>query len=118
MKAPSISAILIVVAALSLAGCGEPASTDADAMRAMPVMPPSGADGEHVALGTVNSIDIESGTINISHDPVASLGWPAMTMLFQLADQDLASRVEPGQRIEFRFTTDDGGTVTAIEREP
>jgi len=86
-------------------------------MRDIQTIAPSGADGEHIALGTVNSIDIESGTINISHDPVESLGWRAMTMLFQLADPDLASRVEPGQRIEFRFTTDDGGTVTAIERE-
>ena len=62
--------------------------------------------------------DIESGAINISHDPVDSIGWPAMTMLFRLADPGLASKVEPGQRIEFRFTTDDGGTVTAIERKP
>ena len=118
MKAPSTSAILIAVSALSLSGCGEPASTNEGAMPDMPTVASFGAGGEHVALGTVNSIDIESGTINISHDAVESVGWPAMTMLFRLADPDLAARAEPGQRIEFRFTTDDGGTVTAIEREP
>lgn len=115
MKAPVTSVILIAIGALSLSSCGEPAPTDEDAMADMPTTAPAGADVEHVALGTVNSIDLESGTINISHDPVESVGWPAMTMAFQLADPDLAARVEPGQRIRFRFTTDDGGTVTAVE---
>jgi hypothetical protein len=32
-----------------------------------------------------------------------------------LAATDAAAELEPGQRIEFRFTMDGGGTVTAID---
>ena len=40
---------------------------------------------------------------------------PAMTMSFKLADPSAVPELAPGQRIEFRFTTEGGGTVTAIE---
>jgi hypothetical protein len=38
-----------------------------------------------------------------------------MTMNFRLAEPEAAAEIEPGQRIEFRFTMDGGGTVTAID---
>ena len=76
---------------------------------------PSEGGNEHMAQGTVNSIDAAAGTVNISHEPVESAGWPAMTMSFKLADPDAATGLAAGQRVEFRFTTEDGGVVTAIE---
>lgn len=84
----------------------------------MPDIPRSQTDSEHVAQGMVNSIDRAAGTINISHGPVESAGWPAMTMNFRLADPDMASEIGAGERVEFRFTLDGGGAVTAIESEP
>jgi Cu/Ag efflux protein CusF len=112
-----MSAFLFAIAALLLSGCGESASTnEASGQSAnMPDMPRSGTEGEHVAQGTVNSIDAAAGTINISHGPVESAGWPAMTMNFRLADPEAADGVEAGAQIEFRFTLDGGGTVTAID---
>jgi len=59
-----------------------------------------------------------AGTINISHGPVESAGWPAMTMNFRLADPDSVNAIEAGAQVEFRFTLDGGGTVTAIESTP
>lgn len=112
-----IQSLVAVTAALALVGCGGPApmsegSTDG----AMPGMDRAqGDDEEHVAQGTVNSIDRTAGTINISHQPVESAGWPAMAMNFRLAEPDTASELEPGQRVEFRFTLDGGDTVTAID---
>jgi Cu/Ag efflux protein CusF len=45
---------------------------------------PKGAG--HQAEGTVDSVDAKAGTINLSHGPVASLKWPAMTMDFKAAN--------------------------------
>ena len=40
-----------------------------------------GAIGKtHRATGTVNNLDREAGSVNLSHGPVPSLNWPAMTM--------------------------------------
>ena len=36
--------------------------------------------------GTLNSIDVENRSVNITHDPVAALKWPAMTMNFPVSD--------------------------------
>ena len=111
------TAIPIALSALLAAGCsdqaatpGEPAHTNA--MQEMQHMP---AAGEHVARGTVNSIDRDAGTIDVSHEAVESLSWPAMTMQFHLADSQIASDIAQGEEIEFRFTTAEGGTITAIE---
>jgi Cu/Ag efflux protein CusF len=71
----------------------------------------------HVGHGTLNSIDRAAGTVNISHEAVTSAGWPAMTMDFKLADPAAVPELAPGQRIEFNFTTDGGGTITRIAAE-
>jgi Cu/Ag efflux protein CusF len=109
--------LFATTAALALVGCGEPApmSEGSSETGAMPGMDRAQGADEHVAQGTVNSIDRTAGTINISHEPVESAGWPAMTMNFRLAEPEAAAEIEPGQRIEFRFTMDGGGTVTAID---
>jgi Cu(I)/Ag(I) efflux system membrane fusion protein len=72
----------------------------------------------HMAQGTVNAIDRAAGTVNISHEPVASANWPAMSMTFKLANPSAAGGIEPGQRVDFKFTIAGGmdATVTEIER--
>ena len=112
-----IQSLVVVTAALALVGCGEPAQmSDGSAETgAMPGMDRAQGADEHVAQGTVNSIDRVAGTVNISHEPVESASWPAMTMNFRLAEPDAAAEIEPGQRVEFRFTVEGGGTVTAID---
>jgi Cu/Ag efflux protein CusF len=112
MKHEIGSAVMVAMVAVCLGGCDESAPTtneSSEQSENMPEMPRPEGDGEHVAQGTVNSIDLAAGTINISHEPVESAGWPAMTMNFRLADPDAASRVEAGTTIEFRFTLDGGG---------
>lgn len=110
---------------LMMAACNESPSSNpqngagAGGMPGMPNMPePSGQQAAHIAQGTVNSIDSAAGTVNISHGPVASANWPAMTMTFKLANPGAANGIEPGQRVDFRFTIAGGmdATVTEIER--
>jgi Cu/Ag efflux protein CusF len=102
---------------LALAGCDEPSPPNQESVQSVPT-PGAGTAAEHTGFGTVNSIDRAAGTVNISHAAVASADWPAMTMDFRLANPDMAEKLDPGERIEFRFTTEEGGTITAAEPLP
>jgi Cu(I)/Ag(I) efflux system membrane fusion protein len=113
------SVTAVSIAAVVLVACGQQAPEEgaaaSSAMSNMPNMPAaSPAAAEHMAHGTVNSLDRAAGTVNLSHEAVASAGWPAMTMTFKLADASTVPELAPGQRVEFSFTTDGGGTVTRI----
>ncbi len=66
------------------------------------------ASASHKAEGTLKAIDAAAGTVSVSHDPVASLGWPAMTMDFVLANPSLLGKLQPGSPIAFEF----------VERKP
>ncbi len=57
----------------------------------------------HSAEGRVESIDRQQHSLMLTHGPVPSLGWPAMTMPFALAEPDLADGLKPGQAIHFEF---------------
>jgi Cu(I)/Ag(I) efflux system protein CusF len=74
--------------------------------------------GEHAAEGTVNSVDLGSGTVNITHEPVESIGWPRMTMDFKLAERRLGEGLEVGRRVDFRFRADDGTSPTVTRIAP
>ncbi len=63
----------------------------------------------HEADGKVKSVSDKE--ITLSHGPVKSLGWGAMTMPFQLGRPDLATGVKPGDRVHFGFRQGDGGYV-------
>jgi Cu(I)/Ag(I) efflux system membrane fusion protein len=62
----------------------------------------------HQAEGTVDSVDAKAGTVSLTHGPVASLKWPAMTMEFKTANASLLPALKPGAKITFEF----------IERQP
>ncbi len=57
----------------------------------------------HQAVGIFNAFDTASGSVTITHEPIASLKWPAMKMDFVLANPSLASGVKPGTGIAFEF---------------
>jgi Cu(I)/Ag(I) efflux system membrane fusion protein len=71
----------------------------------------------HQADGTVDSIDAKAGTLMLSHAPVASLKWPAMTMEFKVANDALLQGLKPGAAIGFEFVERQPGewVVTAIK---
>jgi Cu(I)/Ag(I) efflux system membrane fusion protein len=62
----------------------------------------------HVADGTLDAIDTQTGMVTITHKPVASLKWPAMTMDFALANASLVAGMKPGTAVAFEF----------VERKP
>jgi len=56
------------------------------------------------------------GEITLSHGPIATLKWPAMTMGFKLPHDGLPLQVAPGDHVTFEFVQQADGTfqVTAI----
>ena len=63
----------------------------------------------HKAVGVLNAVDSASGTVTISHEPVASLKWPSMKMDFVLANASLVSGLKPGAAVEFEFVERQAG---------
>ena len=62
----------------------------------------------HRAEGSVDEVDAKAGTVSLSHGPVASLKWPAMTMEFKVANPSLLQTLKPGAKVDVEF----------VERQP
>jgi Cu(I)/Ag(I) efflux system membrane fusion protein len=84
------------------------ATTDAPAVKA----------AGHQAVGTVDSVDAKAGTVSISHGPVASLKWPAMTMEFKTANASLLQALKPGVKVSFEFVERQPGewVITSVKK--
>ncbi|MGO4390529.1 efflux RND transporter periplasmic adaptor subunit [Variovorax sp. M-6] len=78
--------------------------------------PAAKASGIHVAEGKVESVETDG--LTISHGPVASLQWPAMTMGFSKPDPGAFADVKPGDTVRFEFA--EGGpmgyTLRSVQR--
>lgn len=73
----------------------------------------------HRAEGTLDGYDAKAGTAMVSHGPVASLKWPAMTMEFVPANPSLLADIKPGTAIAFEFVERKPGewVITQVERK-
>ena len=70
----------------------------------------------HHAVGVVKAVDDIKGTITLSHEPVPSLKWPAMTMAFK-AGKDQIRGVKAGDRVNFEFVAMGmDATITSISK--
>jgi len=63
---------------------------------------PKPATVGHQAQGTLEAVNAD-GTVSITHGPIASLGWPGMTMDFELANSSLAQGIKPGSAVTFEL---------------
>jgi Cu(I)/Ag(I) efflux system membrane fusion protein len=79
---------------------------------------PAGTAVGHHADGRLDSIDGGAGTVTITHQPVASLNWPAMTMEFVPAHAGLLTGFKPGTPIAFDFVERKPGewVITKLDR--
>lgn len=62
-----------------------------------------GVSTGYEAEGNLEEIDAKSGTVSISHGPIAKLKWPAMTMEFKLANSALLKGLKLGSPVIFEF---------------
>ena len=83
-----------------------------DAMHNMPAMKDHVMPGAkektqdtqtHRGQGTVNTVDVAAGKLNLTHEPIASLGWKGMTMDFSVKNTALLKNLKPGAPVEFEL---------------
>ena len=100
-------ALFSALAALGLASAMLVAAPAAAAPARGPAASPAPAEG----VGVVRAVDPKAPSVTLDHEAIPSLGWPAMTMTFKVADAALLQGLAPGARVRFQLQ---GGTVTAI----
>ena len=58
----------------------------------------------HKATGVVTKVDAAKGRVTIKHDPVPSLNWPTMNMVFIVKDKSMIEKMPKDKKIDFEFT--------------
>jgi Cu/Ag efflux protein CusF len=77
----------------------------------------AGQNNAH-GTGTVNSVDPTRHKINLSHQPIPEIGWPAMTMDFPVAASIDLKAIKPGTRVNFTIEQGQGGMYKIREIAP
>lgn len=88
--------------ALLLAACSDDQATAPEQREtsAGTAAPSAAADG-YSAAGDVTKV--AGDQVTISHGPVESLGWPAMTMTFQAPSPEMLQGLNTGDPVDFQF---------------
>ncbi|CAI1806208.1 efflux RND transporter periplasmic adaptor subunit [Serratia fonticola] len=81
--------------------------SEASMRSALPQMAGQGVK-QYQTLGVVEAVD--GATVTLSHDPVAELQWPAMTMDFTLPAGGLPTGIGIGSKVMFHFSVDENGS--------
>ncbi|WP_186426691.1 efflux RND transporter periplasmic adaptor subunit [Cupriavidus metallidurans] len=77
---------------------------------------PSATTQEHEATGRIEAVNADS--LTISHSPVPSAQWGAMSMDFAAHDAAQLKGLKPGDRIRFRFHLAEDGTAMLSSVQP
>lgn len=67
-------------------------------------MAQAGSAAQPSGTGTINAVDIERRTVNISHEPIPAIGWPAMTMDMAVAPSVDLEAVAAGSQVTFSLS--------------
>lgn len=95
----------------SLAACGSAESEKSASPGAK-----AESTASHMGTGTVDSVS--GNQVTLSHGPIETAGWPAMTMAFTAQDPALLSGIEAGDRVSFAFSTAGStSTLTSISKQ-
>lgn len=65
------------------------------------------AQTKHEGYGVFKSVNTEAGKVQIAHQPIDSLGWPAMTMWFALRSS-LPHDLKVGDDVRFELVQENG----------
>lgn len=82
--------------------------SEASMRSALPQMAGQAGVKQYQTLGVVEAVD--GATVTLSHDPVAELQWPAMTMDFTLPAGGLPTGIGIGSKVMFHFSVDENGS--------
>ncbi len=78
--------------------------------------PAAAAALEHEGTGRVEAVNATG--LTISHGPIPSAQWGAMTMDFAAHDAAMLKGLKPGDRIRFRFSLNQDGAATLSSVQP
>jgi Cu(I)/Ag(I) efflux system periplasmic protein CusF len=73
---------------------------------------------EASGVGVLNSIDVEKGQINITHEPMPELGWPTMTMDMPVTRRVDLGALKPGDKVDFKVKLGRDKQYRVIEISP
>ncbi|WP_423198965.1 MULTISPECIES: efflux RND transporter periplasmic adaptor subunit [unclassified Cupriavidus] len=77
---------------------------------------PAATVSEHEGIGRIEAVN--AAGLTISHGPIPSAQWGAMTMDFPAHDPAMLRGLKPGDRIRFRFSQGQDGTATLSSVQP
>ena len=101
--------LAVVLLAISGAARAQPAAAPASAASAS-------TSSSSMTEGEVRKIDKEAGKVTIRHAPIESLGMPAMTMVFRVADPKMLEELREGEKVRFSADRRNGAiTLTSVE---
>lgn len=97
-------------ASLALASCGESGEGNTQAVAPDSALQ-SGTNGAaqtaqpsgEVHSGNGDITELSNDSVTISHGPVESIGWPAMTMTFRAPSPDIVQGLNIGDPVGFQF---------------
>jgi Cu/Ag efflux protein CusF len=105
----------------AMPGMDQPAATapmNKEGHHTMAMAKPQSAPGQTAIAptsiagsGVVQSIDKANGKVKLTHEPIAAMGWPKMTLFFRLKERSLSDQVKEGDRIEFTLEKSTSGYV-------
>jgi Cu(I)/Ag(I) efflux system protein CusF len=105
---------LFGIITLGAAGVGQAAP---DAAAPLRVAAADGAQAAASAVGVVQQVKPAEGKVKISHEPIAALGWPAMTMYFRVKDKSVLEGIAAGDKVNFELEKGAAGLViTRMEK--
>lgn len=119
MKTVTTFVAMTLLGALSLPAQADSGAHDMPGMKGQPMGEMKGQNmsgmgdqtqnkNTHRGQGTVNGMDAKTGKVNLSHGPIESLGWPAMTMGFAVRDAAMLEGIQPGMKVDFELEKSDG----------
>lgn len=69
----------------------------------------------HRGQGALNTVDAVTGKVNVTHEPIESLGWDRMTMDLTVQNPALLTNLKSGDRVQFELQKSGGAyQITAI----
>jgi Cu/Ag efflux protein CusF len=81
-------------------------------------MPAASAPKNITGTGSVQLIDKANGKVKLTHEPIAAMGWPKMTLFFRLKERSLADQVKEGDRVGFTLEKSASGYVISGFQKP
>jgi membrane fusion protein, copper/silver efflux system len=67
------------------------------------------ASKDLMGRGTINAVLLADHKVNLSHEPIPAIGWPAMTMDFAVHESIELSKVQEGSKVHFTLSKNGDG---------